>query len=199
VDSSFEHLSVFAEVAAARVGFVAIFLVVVQQEEKFPAEDAIRIRVMILVGFAGICLSLLPIAIAETKLDHVQVWIVSSAAFIVMVGSIAVYTAVRHFQLPDAARENIPWSNLLIGWSCVAVAGGASNFERLANACVRLFFFIYCFTNFLACCRRYKLLHDCNSKTVGAMRAIFAESRSRLAFDERQRRRPPNKSLEPEA
>ncbi|MEE4360752.1 MAG: hypothetical protein V2I63_04430 [Pseudomonadales bacterium] len=124
MDSSFEHLSVFAEVAAALVGFVAIFLVLVRREGKFPAEDAIRMRVMVLVGFAGICLSLLPIAIAETSLDHVQVWIISSAAFIVMVGSIAVYTAVRHFQLPDAARENIPWSNLLIGWSCVAAAGG---------------------------------------------------------------------------
>lgn len=129
MDSSFEHLSVFAEVAAALVGFIAIFLVLVRREEKFPAEDAIRIRVMVLVGFAGISMSLLPIAIAEINLDNVQVWVISSAAFIVMIGSIAAYTAVRHFQLPDTSRENIPWSNLLIGWSCAAAAAGllASN------------------------------------------------------------------------
>ena len=74
-------------------------------------------------------MSLLPIAIAETNLDNVQVWVISSAAFIVMIGSIAAYTAVRHFQLPDTARENIAWSNLLIGWSCAAAAAGllASN------------------------------------------------------------------------
>ena len=129
MDSSFAHLSVFAEVAAALVGFVAIFLVLVRREEKFPAEDAIRIRVMVLVGFAVICMSLLPIAIAETSLDNVQVWVISSAAFILLIGSVSAFTAVRHFQLPDTARENIPWSNLLIGWSCAAAAGGllASN------------------------------------------------------------------------
>ena len=44
--SSFEHLSVFAEVAAAIIGFVAIFLVLVRGEEKFPAEDAIRRRIV---------------------------------------------------------------------------------------------------------------------------------------------------------
>lgn len=129
MDSSFEHLSVFAEVAAALVGFIAIFFVLVRREEKFPAEDAIRIRVMVLVGFAGICMSLLPIAVAEASLGDVQVWVVSSAAFILMIGSIAAYTAVRHFRLPYTARENIPWSNLIIGWSCAAGAAGllASN------------------------------------------------------------------------
>jgi hypothetical protein len=43
VNSSIDHLSVFAEVAAAPVGFVAIFLALIRREENIPAEDAIRI------------------------------------------------------------------------------------------------------------------------------------------------------------
>ena len=120
--SSFEHLGVFAEVAAAIVGFVAIFLVLVQREEKFPAEDAIRIRVMILTAFIGICASLLPIAIAQTNFNEETVWIVSSAIFMLMLGGVASYTAVRHFQLSNTARDNIPLMNLVVGWICAAIA-----------------------------------------------------------------------------
>ena len=131
--SSFEHLGVFAEVAAAIVGFVAIFLVLVQREEKFPAEDAIRIRVMILTAFVGICASLLPIAIAQTNLDEETVWIVSSAIFLLMLGGVASYTALRHFQLSNTARDNIPLMNLIVGWVCAAIATFllASNFLQV--------------------------------------------------------------------
>lgn len=118
----FEHLSVFAEVAAAIVGFVAIFLVLIRREEKFPAEDALRIRVMILTAFIGICASLLPIAIAQTNLDDEKVWTICSVFFFLMVGGVASYTAVRHFQLSSAARENIPLINLIFGWTCAAIA-----------------------------------------------------------------------------
>ena len=120
--SSFDHLSVFAEVAAAIVGFVAIFLVLVRGNERFPAEDAIRIRVLILAAFIGICASLLPIAVAETNLDEVLVWRISSAVFLLMLGAVSSYTAVRHFQLSNTARDNIPLTNLIIGWTCAVTA-----------------------------------------------------------------------------
>jgi len=120
--SSFDHLSVFAEVAAAIVGFVAIFLVLVRGEEKFPAEDAIRIRGLIMSALIGIFASLLPIAIAETNLDEELVWIINSATFLLMLGGLSSYTAVRHFQLSNTARDNIPLTNLIVGWTCAATA-----------------------------------------------------------------------------
>ena len=122
MESSFDQLAIFAEVSAAIVGFVAIFLVLVRREDKFPPEDAIRIRVLILVGFIGIFMSLLPITISRVNLAVDDIWIVSSALFVVVLGSTAVYIAAKHFKLPTSARENIPLENLLIAWTCVATA-----------------------------------------------------------------------------
>ena len=123
MESSFDQLAVFAEVSAAIVGFVAIFLVLVRREDKFPPEDAIRIRALILVGFTGIFMSLLPIAVSHGNFPADQIWIMSSAVFIVMFGSASASIAMRHFQLPDSARENIPMGNLLIAWTFAGTAG----------------------------------------------------------------------------
>lgn len=123
MEPSFDHLTVFAEVSAAIVGFVAIFLVLVRREEKFPPEDAIRIRALVLIGFSGIFMSLLPIAISRGNFPVDEIWIISSAAFIVLVGSGSVYIAIRHFELPDSARENIPIWNLLIAWTFMGISG----------------------------------------------------------------------------
>jgi hypothetical protein len=63
MEASFEHLAIFAEVSAGIVGFVSIFLVLVRREGKFPPEHALRVRSLILIGFIGIFMSLLPIVI----------------------------------------------------------------------------------------------------------------------------------------
>jgi hypothetical protein len=123
MSSSFDHLTVFAEVSAAIVGFVAIFLVLVRREDKFPPEDAIRIRALILVGFAGIFMSLLPIALSRGNFSIDEVWVISSVVFIVILASASAYVAVKHFQLSDDAREQIPLGNLLIAWTCAGIAG----------------------------------------------------------------------------
>lgn len=122
MESSFEHLAVFAEVSAAIVGFVAIFLVLIRREDKFPPEDAIRIRALILVGFAGIFMSLLPIAISRGNFPVENVWKSSSASFITVLGLASVYVAAKHFRLPETARANIPLGNLVIAWVCISIA-----------------------------------------------------------------------------
>lgn len=122
MNASVEHLAIFAEVSAALVGFVALFLVLVRREERFPPEDGLRIRVMILIGFTGVAMSLLPIVIAQNTFDEATIWRSSSIIFLSISAAQACYVAVRHFQLPISSRMNIPRWNLLLAWGFVMVA-----------------------------------------------------------------------------
>ena len=49
-------------------------------------------------------------------------WRLSSAAFLASVLLLAVYTAVRHYQLPEDSRKSIPLWNLVLGWSFATVS-----------------------------------------------------------------------------
>lgn len=120
--TSVEHLAIFAEVSAALVGFVALFLVLVRGDERFSPEDALRIRVLILVGFTVIAMALLPIVIAQNNLNEIAIWHSSSSIFLGVLALQAGYVAMRHFQLPISPRMNIPLWNLLIGWSFATIS-----------------------------------------------------------------------------
>ena len=122
MNASVEHLSIFAEVSAALVGFVALFLVLVRREERFSPEDGLRIRVLILIGFIGVTMSLLPIVIAQNNFDETTTWRLSSIIFLSALVVQACYVAVRHFQLPISSRMNIPGWSLLVAWGFAMVA-----------------------------------------------------------------------------
>ncbi len=116
MNASVEHLGIFAEVSTALVGFVALFLAFVSREERFSPEDGLRTRVLILTGFVGIAMSLIPIIFSENNLDDHVNWRLSSIVFLGTVLVLAGYVAVRHFQLPRESRKNIPLWNLALGW-----------------------------------------------------------------------------------
>lgn len=122
MNSSLEHLGIFAEISTALVGFVAIFLAFVRLEERFSPEDGLRTRVIILSGFTGIFMSLTPIIIAENGLEEDLVWHLSSILFLGVLLLIEVFVAVRHFQLPLDSRRNIPLWNLVLAWSFALAA-----------------------------------------------------------------------------
>ena len=115
----FEHLSLVAEIAAALLGFIAVFLALSNEDGRFAESDRHFIQALVLSATLAIVLSIAPGAISQfMSVD--AIWL-PLALLALLLGSLAVFLQARlqlQMSRDEAAQRNMLWH--VVAWLLAA-------------------------------------------------------------------------------
>ena len=115
------HLSVTAEVSAAYIGFVAIFLMFARQGGRFSPDVALQIVALFSISFVSLFMSLVPMAVTylDLKYPH-NLRLCSGIAlttWVIFLGS--VLAPLKRLTPEQSAK--IGFMNNVVAWSCAGL------------------------------------------------------------------------------
>jgi len=113
--NEFDQLSLIAEIAAALLGFIAVFIALSKSDGRFAASDRHFIQAMVMTAALAIVLALVPRALALFVSDS-DVWRIAAAGGIVF-GSVAmVLQARQQIGMSREEAEKIHWLWHAVAW-----------------------------------------------------------------------------------
>ena len=119
---AFDQLNLVAEVAAALLGFIAVFLALSRADGRFSQSDRHFIQALVMTAATAIILAMAPRSISLFLGDEV-VWYVASILAITL-GTLAVLLQVRlQLNMPPEESVQIHWLWHLLAWMlAIAIA-----------------------------------------------------------------------------
>ena len=128
----FEHLGIVAEIAAALLGFIAVFLALSRSDGRFAESDRHFIQAMVLAATLAIVLALSPRAISQFT-TVATAWL-SASVLAITLGTLAMILQVRlQLRMSRDEAAQIHWLWHLIAWTfaiCAAILFLLGLFDR---------------------------------------------------------------------
>jgi len=118
---TFSQLDTVAQIAAALLGFFAVFIALSKSDGRFSESDRHFIQAIVLSATLAIILSLLPRALS-LHFSEQFVWTVSAIAAIVLGGLAMLLVAWRQFHMSKEEAALVHWGWHLGAWSLGFVA-----------------------------------------------------------------------------
>jgi len=117
-----DELVLFAELGAAFVGFIAIFLIFARREGRFSPADSLRIRSIILASISVVFFSLIPLILTHAGLSGVTLW--RTASTVAFIGGLVAggVVARKHFALSPTDRVEVGMVHSVITWGLFVTA-----------------------------------------------------------------------------
>ena len=130
----FDQLTVLAQIGATLLGFVAVFLVIVNRSRKFGEADRHFLQALVLSGFFVIVMSLVPGALSY-HMPVERVWEVSLAIGVIVGAAIAAFQLKIQLSMSkeEAARIHIAWHLIAWGMGTVILLFALAGLFDIAN------------------------------------------------------------------
>lgn len=136
---TFDQLDVVAEIAAALLGFFAVFLALSKGDGRFSDSDRHFIQAIVLSASIAIVLALLPRALSFHIADT-SVWTTASAVGIVLGGLAMGHVAWRQLRMPKHEAALVHWGWHIGAWSLALLASILLVLAAISDARAAAFF-----------------------------------------------------------
>jgi len=111
-----EQLYLFAEVGVAYAGFLAIFLVFTQRDQRFSPADSLRVRAILLGSFTVVVASLFPVVLASL-FEEAVVWRVAGIVILTLFVLVCLNIFVHQRRMTSEEQREIGLFNNVFSWS----------------------------------------------------------------------------------
>ena len=118
--AEFDQLDLVAEIAAALLGFIAIFLALSKSDGRFSESDRHFIQALVMTAALAIVLAIAPRALSLFT-TGVSVWYAPSILAIILGSLFAILQARQQLRMSSDEAATINWSWHLVAWLLATV------------------------------------------------------------------------------
>ncbi len=113
---AFDQLNLVAEIAAALIGFIAVFLALSKSDGRFSEADRHFIQALVITSALAIVYALVPRSISLFN-DNGSVWRTASIVAVIL-GSMAMFSQARHqLRMSRGEAAKIHWLWHFVAWA----------------------------------------------------------------------------------
>ena len=119
---AFDQLNLVAEIAAALIGFIAVFLALSKSDGRFSESDRHFIQALVITSALAIVFALVPRSISLFN-DNGSIWRTASIVAVIL-GSMAMFSQARQqLRMSRGEATKIHWSWHFVAWALGASTG----------------------------------------------------------------------------